>query len=704
MNRRRPFVALINSLAIVCVTGCVLLIASGAQEPAKPSTEKPAAKPPSPPENPAQIELLETKVRFEVSGDSRKEVHANVRINSELGVRQFARLNFDYNRAFESVEIPLVHISHPSGGTSDILPSAITDQPNPAVVNAPAYQDVRVKTVRVLGLQPGDTLEYRVITTVSHHPLAPDFWLDHTFDRTGVVSRETFELDLPGAGADHPEAPQKSPNFYVNPATPVSSTQKSGQGDSARVIYHWDRRAPAHGDQLKGLSENAEQDISYARFGNWELLSVRLAEELIPGAIPLSRIQSYEESMKELQEKPNISEKISAKAVELTSSARTERQKLEAIYDFVSQKISTVDLPLGSTGFAPHSAEEVLAAGYANAEDKFVLFAALAKSLKLNATAVLTGYCDKNGVARPSVFNHLLISTSDGKTSYWLDPALEVATFGIVSPVSQKCVFELNRFFYVMCSTGHEWRPFNRELPFAARQKVDVDGSLTEDGKLSAKVHYLMRGDNELVLRVAFHQSPKDKWKELAQLLSISDGFRGQVTSVRPSDPYATREPFTLDYEINMPKFVDWSKKPVHIPALLPQFGLPDPPAKTAPGPKAPPIELGTPLEVETHVTLRLPPGTTAHAPTGTSVQRDYATFASQYSVEGQTLTATRHIQFVLREIPAERAADYSAFLRAVQNDEAQDFSLERSRPATPKTNSAAPDRTAPPKAIASKP
>ena len=57
--------------------------------------------------NPAQIELLETRVRFETNGDSRKEVHALVKIHSELGVRQFAQLNFDFNRSFESVGIPL---------------------------------------------------------------------------------------------------------------------------------------------------------------------------------------------------------------------------------------------------------------------------------------------------------------------------------------------------------------------------------------------------------------------------------------------------------------------------------------------------------------------------------------------------------------------------------------------------------------------
>ncbi len=249
----------------------------------------------------------------------------------------------------------------------------------------------------------------------------------------------------------------------------------------------------------------------------------------------------------------------------------------------------------------------------------------------------------------------------------------------MISSMPQKCAFVLNRAFFAMNSTGHEWQPLNRKLPFAARQKVEVDASLALDGNLAAKVKYTVRGDNELLLRVAFHQSPKEKWKDLAQLLSISDGFRGQVTSVSASDPYATKEPFTVEYEISQPKFVDWSKKPVRIPALLPQLGLPDPPAKPAPGAAtSSPIELGTPLEVETHMTLHLPSGTTATAPTGTSVQRDYATFASQYSAKGLIATASRHINFLLRQVPADRAADYNAFLHAVLNDESQDFTLDR--------------------------
>ena len=633
------------------------------------SQEKPAE--PAEPQTPAQITLLETHYRFEADGSSRKEVHTIVKINSELGVRQFARLTFDYDRAWQAIEIPMVRVTHSSGGTADVLPSAITDAPNEAVKDAPAYQDVRVKSVRILGLEPSDTLEYRVITSNLHPPLAPDFWLSHSFDRSGVVSNEIFEVDLPSS---------RNPTVHVNPNTP-NTVEHAGEGAAARDIYKWQwptaagQKDKKKQDPVDKDAATPEPDVAVSTT-SWEALSIQLDELLTPGAKPLFQSPAYEETEAELARNPNVTPEVTAQALQLTKGAATKREKLEAIYDFVSQKIATVDLPLGATGFAPRKPTDILSTGYATPEDKFVIFAALASALDLRANAALTGYCNAKGTPGLSEFNHLLISADDGKTSYWLDPSLEVAPFGMVSPISQKCVFVLNRRFIFLNSAGHEWPPFERQLPFAATQRVSVDASLDGNGTLTAKVKYVMRGDNELLLRIAFHQSPREKWANLAQLLSLSDGFRGKITSVSASEPLATKDPFTVEYEIAQPKFVDWSKKPVRIPALLPFFALPDPPAQ----PNSP-IELGTPLDVEATATLTLPPGFTVQPPSGTSVNRDYATFTSKYSglaAGGNALTASRHINFLVRQLPALSNADYRAFLRAVQNDEAQTFTLTK--------------------------
>jgi hypothetical protein len=276
--------------------------------------------------------------------------------------------------------------------------------------------------------------------------------------------------------------------------------------------------------------------------------------------------------------------------------------------------------------------------------------------------------------ANPSAVANILNIGRLPTVPIWLDPSVEVAPLGMVRP-------ELHGKPALLVVPPNDVQFFERvgaELPFSAKQTVNIDAAITANGTLSAKVKYSLRGDNELLLRVAFHQSAREHWSEVAQLLALSDGFRGKITNVSASDPYATKEPFIVEYEIMQPKFVDWSKKPVRIPALLPQLGLPDLPAKSAAGAASSLIELGTPLDVETHMTLDLPPGTVARTPTGTSVERDYATFGSKYEAKGASVTASRHLNFLLREISADRAADYSVFVNVVQGDEAQKVTLER--------------------------
>jgi hypothetical protein len=390
----------------------------------------------------------------------------------------------------------------------------------------------------------------------------------------------------------------------------------------------------------------------------------------------MQETKSREESAKELSRTPEVAGAVREKAHALTQDAKSDLERFKALYAFVATQVSTVDLPLGSTGFHTRPAEDILLSGYATGEDKYVLLAALAAAAGFRADAVLTGYCDKHAPAIPTEFKHLVVLGSTKEKQYWLDPAVEVAPFGMIAPTEAKCAFQLRRDASVATIAGQEWVNTPTALPFAAFQRVSVDAGISAEGDLSAKVKYVVRGENELLLRVAFHQAPKDKWKDIASLLAISDGFRGQVTDAKASDPLSTEDPFTVEYELTQLKFVDWSKKPVRIPALLPQIGLPDLPPPVTQGKAAPKIELGNPLDVQTSMTLRLPDGTTVQTPAGTSVTRDYATYTSKYSSTLNTVAASRRIDFLKREILAERAVDYTAFLHTVQVDQAQRFVL----------------------------
>ncbi len=641
----------------------VLILAStagiGAQEPSTKPTPKPvdksaaAAQPPDKATIPFQIQLLETHIRFEANGDSRKEVHTIVKLNNAVGAHEFSKIAFDYNRTFQQVEIPMVRITHANGGTSDVLPSAVTDTPNPAVEKYPAYQDVRVKSVRILGLQEGDLVEYRVVTATTHAPLAPNFWLEHSFDHSGEVLEEKYAVEVPTSN---------KVNVWTSAAAKTFESTQTGDGATATKMYSWNisgRTNVAQGIQTPNKEDKepddtgkflTDSDVAISTYESWAKLGNALQKLL--GATTASNGE------------------IKTKAQELTQSAKNPRDKLPLLYTFVAQKVAPVDLPLGATGFAPRSAAEILSSSYATPEDKAVLLAALARAIELPAKLALTGpnLRTTQGLILPSKLTNILVVSSEAKKNIWLDPSEGVTPFGMIAANLR------GKPALLPGSTmdAESFEKVTRDLPFAAFQKVGVNATLSEDGKLSAKVKYTLRGDNELLLRMAFHQTPKEKWKDVAGLLALSDGFRGVITSVNASDPMATKYPFTVEYELTQAKFVDWAKKPVRIPALLPQIGLPDPAERT--GGK---IELGTPLDVETQVSLHLPAGTKVQAPAGTAVERDYATYSSKYGSTADTLTALRHIHFLLREIPGGRAPDYQAFERVVQNDQSQYFVLD---------------------------
>lgn len=677
------------------------------QQPAPPPTEKPEAKPAAP-ETPAQIELMETHIRFEANGTSRKEIHVLVHINSELGVRQFSRLTFDFNRSYEQIEIPMVHIAHASGGSADILPSAITDQPNSAVAGAPLYQDVRVKSVRILGLEPSDILEYRVVTTGAAYTLSvdpagpaaarpPDFWFDHSFNNTGVVSREVFELDLPASRLEPPKYPAtpegpagavppkdsssvklpQTNSFRVWSRIPETSKTRTEEKDSARILYTWDvtpASLPKHG----ASSDDKDSDVALTTFASWSDLSSRLNQ-----ASTLS-----------------ISGGDWTKFSSLYEQAAKDPLPARVLYQFASRKIAVLDLPFDAVRFVrdPYqgrSRDEVLGDGYGTVAQKSRFYRFLMTRLDVPVRSVFCTASDspEKQLPRPSLLTHALLVVEQRGRAYYLDPSMDVAPFGVIrADLRGKMVLDL-----AGCSGSEArcWKIVPQDLPFASFQRVKVDATLTGDGTLNAIVRYTMRGDNELLLRVAFHQSAREKWSEVGQLLALSDGFRGKILSTHAADPYTTEQPFAVEYEVTQPKFVDWSKKPIRIPALLPQLGVPELPAKPESG-AAPPIDLGTPLDVDTRVTLRLPPGTSVEVPTGTVVDRDYATFASRYNTQNSVITASRHINFLHRQVPADRSADYAAFLHAVQTDQSQHFSLIRSDAPHPATSKTTPTKPAP--------
>jgi len=590
------------------------------------------------------IEQYHSFYRFEEDGTGRRETTARIRVQSEAGVQQWGQIQVGYNSANERVEIPYVRVVKADGTVVKAGDDAVQDLSAPLEQQAPVYTDYRQKHITVPGLRPGEVLEYHMVTVI-HTALAPgEFWTDYDFDKTNIDLDEQVDIDVP---ADRPLKLKNKPGM-----DPKISE------DHGRRLYRWTNshlvREDDQKDKDKKKKRNPEDerpDIQLTTFVSWE------------------QIGRWYGSLEKDRRAP--SPEVRAKADELTKGLNTDLDKVEALYDFVAKNFRYVSLSLGVGRYQPHAAGDVLHNQYGDCKDKHTLLASLLEAEGMHASSVLINSSRKldPDVPSPSQFDHVITMLPMGNEEVWMDTTSEVAPFRLLAYTLRK-----KQALVIPASGTPHLEQTPADTPMPDSEIAEVDAKINEIGKLEAHVHYTFRGDEELLLRSIFRRLPEAQWQRVVENVNASMG--GDVTNLKISDPAATREPFTMSYDVARPNFLDWSKKKSDLTLPLCQFNLPDLGDDDGDA-NADPLKLGPKAEYIYKIKLELPVKYTARAPLPFSVKRDYAEYQATYKLDGTTLTAARTLTLRQDEIPVPRVTDYQAFRRAVISDLGQFVSVE---------------------------
>jgi Flp pilus assembly protein TadD len=621
------------------------ILPAAAQSPTKPAPTKPAD---DYSQQPFVIERYYTAVRFESDGRGERELAVRIKVQSDAGVQQLGELIFGYTSENERLEIKSLSVRRMDGSTVAAGPEAVKDLTAAVARDAPVYTDFREKRATVPALRPGETLEYDVVNHVEK-PLAPgQFWYSHDFLEGAIVLDERLEVNVP---RDRAIQIKTLPGM-----DPLISE------DGGRRIYRWarsQRELPADDDEAKKkkASRATAPAVQLTTFSSW------------------AEVARWYGQLESTRTKPTP--EIRAKALELTKSSAAQLDKIQALYDYVATNIRYVSLSFGQGRYQPHAAAEVLSNQYGDCKDKHTLLAAMLAAIGVHADAVLIPSSRKldPDVPSPLQFDHVISAIPSGDGALlWLDSTAEVAPFQLLAAGLRH-----KKALLVEPDGAGRLVETPEDPPFLSSQAVEMEGQVSELGKLTAHLRYALRGDNELILRAAFRRASPSEWKELGQTILTLDGIRGEVTEVKASDPSATHQPFTLDLQFSAANFLDWSSKKARLTLPLPLFGMP---ATKEDG--ADPIELGSPLDVSTRLKLTLPPNYSEQPPVGVAVMRDYAEYRSNYKVDGNVFTAERSLHFRSRQLPVERTSDYLAFTRAVSADEGQELAVESAAAGTP--------------------
>ena len=603
------------------------------------------------------VEQYRSSYRFESDGTGRRETVARIRVQSEAGVQQWGQIQIGYNSANERVEIAYVRVIKADGSIVKAGEDSVQDLTAPVEREAPVYTDYRQKHITVPGLRPGEVLEYDMVTVI-HTPLAAgQFWADYDFDKNNIMLDEELDVDVPS------DRPIKLKN---KPGLDPKITEASG-----RRIYHWtsthlvreddekDKDKDKAKKKKKKPSDEERPDVQLTTFVSWE------------------QIGNWYAGLDKDRRAP--SPEVRAKAEELTKGLDSELDKVQALYDFVAKNFRYVSLSLGLGRYQPHAAGDVLHNQYGDCKDKHTLLASMLEAEGLHASSVLINSSRKldPDVPSPSQFDHVITMLPMGKEEVWMDTTSEVAPFRLLAYTLR------NKLALVIPATGAphlENTPADTPMPDS--EISEVDGKINEIGKLEAHVHYTFVGDEELMLRSIFRRVPEAQWQRVVE--NVNAGMGGEVTHLKISDPAATREPFTMSYDVARPNFLDWSKKKSDLTLPLCQFNLPDLSVSDESDPDAEPLKLGPKAEYAYKIRLELPAKYTAHAPLPFALKRDYADYKATYKLEGNIFTAARTLTLRQDELPVPRTADYQSFRHAVGSDLAQALSLESTTAGAP--------------------
>ena len=167
-----------------------------------------------------------------------------------------------YTSATENLEIKYVRVRKPDGQVIETPASAAQDFAPEVLRETPSYSDFRERHISVVGIRPGDVLEYDTVIHVTTPLAAHEFWFEHSFAKDVVVHEQRLEVDVPKARSIKLKSPDRKYEM-----------RESGE----RRIYTWiiPNLVPnrKHNDNDEVDKSDFTPDVQLSTFSDWQQVS-----------------------------------------------------------------------------------------------------------------------------------------------------------------------------------------------------------------------------------------------------------------------------------------------------------------------------------------------------------------------------------------------------------------------------------------------
>lgn len=581
---------------------------------------------------PIVVERFNTAFRYNADGTGSKVDTEVVRVQTEAGVRGVGIVTVPYFAARERVELVYLRVRKRSGAVIDTPAADAEDQVPPVTRVDPQYSSLHAMRIGVRGLGVGDRLEMQVRTVFLTGQAGGEFWGSETLGRGPVTLERGVELRVPVSR-------------HVLVSSPGHPAQVNDEG--AEQVYSWQGSQLAATVAKRGATDlvgpqagagGERPAIAWTSFASWAAVGAWYRTCAGPdGPDPA----------------------VKAKADEVVYGAKTPGARSLALYQFVSSKVRTIDVRIGTGSYGWRAPGQVLANLYGDSQDKAALLTAMLRAEGLPAAVALVsdGVDADEAVPSPTWFSRAVVVTHDATgAEVWLDPAPEVAPYRLLERPLR------NRLALVVSATGQPVLARTpADAPFAEFTRTQVRGQLSDTGALTAHVDVTLRGGEEVLYRQALRDAGPAQWDRVSAYLASRAGLPGQPGATTVDTGDKDGEALHLGYDLTGEHLADWEN--FRLVPLLPRLDLPLTDRKTAP---ASAIELSKRTD-NAEFQLVLPEGFGADLPAEFLEQTPFATLKTTYRLakdgRSQVLTVERTLQVTADTVPANEWPAYRSFL-----------------------------------------
>ncbi|MBC8525994.1 MAG: DUF3857 domain-containing transglutaminase family protein [Candidatus Cloacimonetes bacterium] len=352
-----------------------------------------------------------------------KERFLRIKILEKRGRDVFGDIKERYDKNSQDFQVITAQTILPSGRTVKADKDAISDVSAPEVGFATQYTNVLMKVVSFSALEPDVIIEYHYKVSskeATKHPLFGEV----LFQGTEPIKKKVFTIVFPLS---------EESKFH----------QEFIGGDIEPIIKH--------------LSDDM---VSY-KFIQQDIPKIETEPNMppIPEIAPkllFTFYDSWEEFGKWYGEKFYKSAKTNKSIKKLAEElgGKTKEEQIENIVLFIQQKIRSVYLSFGESGYKPNKAKKVLKNRYGDPQDKAVLLVSLLKAAGINAYPVLVptpkwGYFSIVGLSRsiladmnnslpvPSQFNSVMVAIENNGDIQFVSPIGQFNRYGWIPTTYQ---------------------------------------------------------------------------------------------------------------------------------------------------------------------------------------------------------------------------------------------------------------------------